>query len=124
MVSKDPMHIDNVRARRAADSAEQDMYRQIAREIDGPPQPGIVTLVKRALAAGSPRYSVTDNSPEAAAERHVPRNPRPLCQDFVPQSPPAEFWCATCRWNQPMHADERHRSAIAAELRRLGVEED
>lgn len=48
-ISDDPMHIDNVRARRAADGAERDMFREIAREIDGPPPPGIVTLVKRAL---------------------------------------------------------------------------
>lgn len=32
-----PMHINNVRARRAAESAEREMYREIAREIDGPP---------------------------------------------------------------------------------------
>jgi hypothetical protein len=47
-MSDDPMHIDNVRARRAADEAEQDMYRGIAREIDGPPPPGIGALLKRA----------------------------------------------------------------------------
>jgi hypothetical protein len=46
----DPMHIDVVRARRAADAAERDMFREIAREIDGPPPPGIFTLLKRALS--------------------------------------------------------------------------
>ncbi len=45
-----PMHIDNVRARRAADQAEDEMYRPIAREIDGPPPPGIGALLKRALS--------------------------------------------------------------------------
>jgi hypothetical protein len=56
MTTDDPMHIDNMRARRAADTAERDMYRAIAREIDGPPQPGIFTLLKRALSTepGSP----------------------------------------------------------------------
>lgn len=44
-----PMHIDNVRARRAADEAEQDMFRDIAREIDGPPPADIGALLKRAL---------------------------------------------------------------------------
>lgn len=53
-MSDDPMHIDNVRARRAADSAEQDMYRDIAREVDGPPAPGIGTLLKRALSRPAP----------------------------------------------------------------------
>jgi hypothetical protein len=47
-MSNDPMHIDNVRARGAADEAERDMYREIRREID-PPAPGIMTLLKRAL---------------------------------------------------------------------------
>jgi hypothetical protein len=47
--SGDPMNIDNVRARRTADEAERDMYRAVAQEIDGPPPPGIVTLLKRAL---------------------------------------------------------------------------
>ena len=65
------------------------------------------------------RYSIADNSPEAAAERNVPRNPRPLCREFVAQAAPAEFWCATCHWNRPMHDDEAHRSAIADELARL-----
>lgn len=67
------------------------------------------------------RYSIADNSPEAAAERNVPRNPRPLCRDFVAQPAPAQFWCATCRWNEPMHADETHRTAIADELARLAA---
>lgn len=73
------------------------------------------------MADADTRYSIADNSPEAAAERNVPRNPRPLCCDFVAQPPPAAFWCATCHWNQPMHDDETHRTAIAAELLRLGV---
>lgn len=47
-VSDDPMHIDNVRARRAADSAERDMYRAIAREIDGAPVTP-VGMLRRAL---------------------------------------------------------------------------
>jgi hypothetical protein len=51
MSADDPMQIYNVRARRAADGAERDMFREIAREIDGPPPPGIGTLLKRALAA-------------------------------------------------------------------------
>lgn len=45
----DPRHVNNVRARRAAESAEREMYREIEREIDGPPAPGIFTLIKRAL---------------------------------------------------------------------------
>lgn len=45
----DPRHIDNVRARRAADEAEDAMYREIARDIDGPPPPGIFAIIKRAL---------------------------------------------------------------------------
>lgn len=48
-VSSDPMHIDNVRARRAADGAERDMYRAIAREIDGPPATPM-GLIRRALS--------------------------------------------------------------------------
>jgi hypothetical protein len=43
------MHIDNVWARRVADGAEKGMYREVAREIDGPPAPGIFTLLKQAL---------------------------------------------------------------------------
>lgn len=62
------------------------------------------------------RFSIVDNSPEARAERDVPRNPRPLCRDFVALPAPSEFWCETCRWNRPMHDDEAHRKAIAAEL--------
>lgn len=54
-ISDDPMRIDNVRARRAADGAERDMYREIKREIDGPPPPGIGTLIKRALTASAPK---------------------------------------------------------------------
>ena len=53
-MTDDPMHIDNVRAQRAADEAERDMYRGIAREIDGPPPPGIGTLLKRALRDTAP----------------------------------------------------------------------
>jgi len=64
------------------------------------------------------RYGLADNSPQAAAERNVPRNPRPLCREFVAQEPPAAFWCATCHWNRPMHDDENHRQAIAVEIRR------
>jgi hypothetical protein len=75
------------------------------------------------VPATRPRYSVADNSPEAAAERNVPRNPRPLCREFVPTEGASAFWCATCRWNQPMHDDERHRAAIAAELLRIQPEE-
>lgn len=67
------------------------------------------------------RYKLSDNSPEAAAERNVPRNPRPLCRDFVALPAPSEFWCETCRWNEPMHSDEEKRAAIAAELDRLGA---
>lgn len=55
-ISDDPMHIDNVRARRAADGAECDMYRAIARKIDGPP-PGIGALLKRALTATRPNVT-------------------------------------------------------------------
>lgn len=67
------------------------------------------------------RYSIADNSPAAAAERNVPRNPRPLCRDFVPSPAPAAFWCATCHWNEPMHDSEVQREAIAAELLHLGL---
>jgi hypothetical protein len=75
------------------------------------------------VADAPTRYSIADNSPEAAAERNVPRNPRPLCRGFVAQPAPAAFWCATCRWNQPMHDDETCRAAIAAELLRLGIDQ-
>lgn len=50
--SDDPMHIDNVRARRAADAAERDMYRELAREIDGPPVT-LVGMLRRALESSS-----------------------------------------------------------------------
>ena len=58
-------------------------------------------------------------TPEARAARTVPNNPNPLCRDFTPQPEPAEFWCANCRWNEPMHDSEEARAAIAAELDRL-----
>lgn len=67
-------------------------------------------------------YRATDFSPEAKAHRSVPRNPRPLCRDFQPKPEPSEFWCVTCGWNRPMHDDERTRTAIANELRRLATE--
>ena len=63
-------------------------------------------------------FAATDSSPA----RHVPANPRPLCQVFAPNSEPAEFWCATCRWNKALHDDEAARAAIAAELARLDAE--
>lgn len=58
----------------------------------------------------------------ARAAYWVPNNPRPLCRDFTPKPAPAAFWCTTCGWNEPMHADENARSAIAAELKRLDDE--
>lgn len=67
------------------------------------------------------RYRLTDNSPAARAERNVPNHPHPLCRDFTPKPSPAEFWCLTCGWNRPMHADEDKRTAIAAELRRMAT---
>jgi hypothetical protein len=67
------------------------------------------------------RYGIADNSPQAHAERNVYRNPRPLCREFVEQESPAEYWCATCHWNRPMHRSEEHREAIAAELLRLAT---
>ncbi|MEU4133599.1 hypothetical protein [Streptomyces wuyuanensis] len=70
------------------------------------------------------RYSRTDFSPEAQAWRNVPHNPRPLCRDFAPKPEPSEFWCGTCGWNKPLHADERKRTAIAAELKRLAAVDD
>lgn len=48
MTSPDPMHIDNVRARRAADGAERAMWRAIREEIDGPPVT-LVGMLRRAL---------------------------------------------------------------------------
>lgn len=59
-------------------------------------------------------------SPAARAARWVPENPHPLCRDFTPKPPPSAFWCAHCNWNEPMHADETTRAAIADELRRIG----
>lgn len=47
-IPADPMHIYNVRARRAADQAERDMHRALAREIDGPPQT-VMTMLRKAL---------------------------------------------------------------------------
>lgn len=64
-------------------------------------------------------FRATDTSPEASAARWVPNNPNPLCRDFQPQPEPAEFWCANCRWNEPMHADEDRRTAIAEALKCL-----
>lgn len=64
-------------------------------------------------------FRATDTSPEAAAARMVPRNPNPLCRDFVPRPTPADFWCATCRWNRPMHRSEEKRAAIAEALKCL-----
>lgn len=64
----------------------------------------------------------TDSSPEASAARNVPRNPNELCRDFQPQPEPAEFWCANCRWNKPMHDDEARRAAIAEALKCLPAE--
>lgn len=64
----------------------------------------------------------TDSSPEARAARNVPNNPNPLCRDFQPKPEPAEFWCANCRWNKPMHADEAKRTAIAEALKCLPKE--
>ncbi|MDT9688168.1 hypothetical protein Q5762_07330 [Streptomyces sp. P9(2023)] len=64
-------------------------------------------------------YGPADFSPEASAFRNVPNNPRPLCRDFQAKPEPAAFWCVTCVWNEPMHDDERTRTAIAAELERL-----
>lgn len=56
---------------------------------------------------------------EAAAARNVPRNPNPLCRDFQPKPEPAEYWCANCRWNKPMHDNETARAAIAEALKCL-----
>lgn len=57
-------------------------------------------------------FGATDIGPEASAARHVPQNPNELCRDFTPKPEPAEFWCANCRWNEAMHADEAARTAI------------
>jgi hypothetical protein len=56
------------------------------------------------------------------AARWTREHPRELCRDFTPKPEPSEFWCATCGWNEPMHADETTRAAIAAELDRLRAE--
>lgn len=64
----------------------------------------------------------TDSSPEASAARYVPQNPNQLCRDFQSKPEPAEFWCANCRWNEPMHADETARAAIADALKCLPAE--
>ncbi|MEU8829398.1 hypothetical protein [Streptomyces sp900116325] len=61
------------------------------------------------------------NTPAARAARNVPSNPNPLCRDFTPKPAPSEFWCANCRWNEPMHADENARAAIAVELAHLAA---
>lgn len=61
-------------------------------------------------------FRATDTGPEASAARNVPQNPNPLCRDFQPKPEPAEFWCANCRWNKPMHDDEARRTAIAKAL--------
>lgn len=55
----DPRHIYNVRARRAADTAERDMLRAIQREIDGPPQT-VMGMIRRALES-------TNDTAEGAA---------------------------------------------------------
>ncbi len=67
------------------------------------------------------RYRISDDSPEARAERNVPRNPRPLCRDFVEQPRPSAFWCGRCHWSRPLHDNETARAAIAAELDRLAA---
>lgn len=61
-------------------------------------------------------FRAFDSSPLASAARNVPQNPNPLCRDFTPQPKPAEFWCANCHWNEPMHIDEDRRAAIAEAL--------
>jgi hypothetical protein len=72
-------------------------------------------------ARKTPRYRLTDDSPAARAERHVPNNPRPLCRAFTPKPPLSEFWCGACGWNEPMHSDEAAREAIAAVLLALAA---
>jgi hypothetical protein len=69
-------------------------------------------------------FRATDTSPEASAARNVPVNPRPLCRSFQSQPEPAEFWCATCHWNKPMHDDDTRRAAIAEALNCLPVTEE
>jgi hypothetical protein len=64
-------------------------------------------------------FRATDTSPEAGAARWVPSNPRPLCRDFQQKPDPAAYWCATCGWNEDMHADEARRTAIAEALKCL-----
>lgn len=46
---RDPRHIYNVRAQRAADEAERDMSRSIEREVDPQPRSTPVGMVLRAL---------------------------------------------------------------------------
>jgi len=65
---EDPMHIDNVRVRQAADSAERDMFRDLAREIDGPSPPGIGALLRRALS--QPAASTAPNPPTRCCDRY------------------------------------------------------
>jgi hypothetical protein len=67
-------------------------------------------------------FRATDTSPEASAARWVPNNPRPLCNDFQQKPDPAAYWCATCGWNEDMHADEARRTAIAEALKCLPAE--
>ncbi|MFK0222169.1 hypothetical protein ACIQWN_28765 [Streptomyces vinaceus] len=55
-------------------------------------------------------------TPAARAARNVPNNPNLLCRDFTAQPEPAAFWCANCHWNEPLHADEAERTAIAEAL--------
>lgn len=64
-------------------------------------------------------FGAMDTSPEACAARNVPSNPKALCRDFRSQPSPAEFWCANCRWNEPMHYDDAKRSAIDEALKCL-----
>lgn len=104
----------------------QRIRREVARDLaghDGKPPVPALTAAEVIVIIGQRRGSNTryDNSPEAAAERNVPHDPRPLCREFVAQPDPAEFWCRTCRWNRPMHDDEAHREAIAAVLRKRGT---
>lgn len=50
----------------------------------------------------------------------VPKHPVPLCEEFVAQPAPAQWWCATCGWHLRLHDDDTAREAIAAELARIG----